>query len=173
MAMALPSASLAHLLAGVPPDVQFEMDFLAQVGIDLQLELVDAPTFNQRRNSGEFELAGRGISCDQPRHWVLFAYLHPDNKAPAGLNGARYDNPELTALLEAARSETDSETRMELYCEVQRIANDRSALSARARLECVLAKRPKCHRGDSQHAVAGQLLRSRYRIKEHPGHAGI
>ncbi|MCH8466594.1 MAG: ABC transporter substrate-binding protein [Roseinatronobacter sp.] len=112
---------LSAASGGVPPDVQFEMDFLAQVGIDLQLELVDAPTFNQRRNSGEFELAGRGIPAINP-DMVLFAYLHPDNKAPAGLNGARYHNPELTALLEGAQAEVDPEKRLEMYCEVQRIA---------------------------------------------------
>lgn len=112
---------LSTASGGVPPAVQFEMDFLAQVGIDLQLELVDAPTFNQRRNSGEFEVAGRGIPAIN-HDMVLFAYLHPDNKAPAGLNGARYDNPELTELLEGARAEIDPEKRMEMYCDVQRIA---------------------------------------------------
>lgn len=113
--------SLSTASGGVPPDVQFEIDFLAQVGINMELDLVDAPTFTARRNAGEFQMAGRGIPAINP-DMVLFAYLHPASKAPKGLNGAGYDNPELTEKLEAAQTETDVNKRMQLYCDVQRIA---------------------------------------------------
>lgn len=106
---------------GVTPINQFEIDFLAQVGINMEMELVDAPTFNARRNAGEFDMAVRGIPAVNP-DMVLFAYLHPDNQAPRGLGGARYFNPDLAAILETARSEVDPEKRMALYAEVQRIA---------------------------------------------------
>ena len=107
--------------AGVGPVEQFEIDFLAQVGINMEMDLVDAPTYTSRRNGGEFEMAGRGIPAVNP-DMILSAYLHPDSKAPKGLNGARYDNPELTSLFESAKRETDEEKRLELYAEVQRIA---------------------------------------------------
>jgi peptide/nickel transport system substrate-binding protein len=48
--------------------------------------------------------------------------LHPDNTAPKGLNGARYNNPVLTEKLEAARAEVDPAKRLKLYEEVQIIA---------------------------------------------------
>lgn len=106
---------------GVTEQQQFEIDFLSQVGIDMQLELVDTPTYNQRRNSGDFMMAGRLLPAVNP-DMILFSYLHPDNLAPGGLNGARYDNPELTSTLEAARAEPDPEARMALYAKVQEIA---------------------------------------------------
>lgn len=106
---------------GVTEQQQFEIDYLSQVGINMELELVDTPTYNQRRNSGDFMMAGRLLPAVNP-DMILFSYLHPDNIAPKGLNGARYDNPELTEALEAARAESDPVKRLELYAKVQDIA---------------------------------------------------
>lgn len=106
---------------GVTEQQQFEIDYLSQVGIKMELELVDTPTFNQRRNGGDFMTATRLLPAVNP-DMILFSYLHPDNLAPGGLNGARYDNPELTKTLEAAQAEADPEKRMELYAKVQEIA---------------------------------------------------
>ena len=52
----------------------------------------------------------------------MFSYLHPENTAPGGLNGSRYDNPELTSTLEAARAEPDPDKRLDLYAKVQEVA---------------------------------------------------
>lgn len=106
---------------GVTEQQQFEIDYLSQVGINMELELVDTPTYNQRRNAGDFMMAGRLLPAVNP-DMILFSYLHPDNLAPGGLNGARYNNPELTSTLEAARAEADPEKRLELYAKVQEIA---------------------------------------------------
>jgi peptide/nickel transport system substrate-binding protein len=108
---------------GVTELQQFEIDFLAQVGIDMEMELVDTPTFNQRRNAGEFQMATRLLPAVNP-DMILFSYLHPDNTVPGGLNGARYDNPEVTALLEEARGEPDKEKAFSLYEKVQQIVMD-------------------------------------------------
>jgi peptide/nickel transport system substrate-binding protein len=106
---------------GVTEQQQFEIDYLSQVGIKMELELVDTPTFNQRRNKGDFMTASRLLPAINP-DMILFSYLHPSNIAPKGLNGARYDNPELTATIEAARAEAEPERRMELYAKAQKIA---------------------------------------------------
>jgi len=106
---------------GVTEQQQFEIDFLSQVGINMELELVDTPTYNLRRNSGDFMMAGRLLPAVNP-DMILFSYLHPANIAPRGLNGARYDNPELTQTLEAARAEPDPAKRLALYAKVQEIA---------------------------------------------------
>jgi len=106
---------------GVREADQLEQEYLKEVGINLQFNLVDAPVYNQLRNRGEFQMAGRALPAVNP-DMILFSYYHPDNKAPAGLNGAQYDNPILTQKLEAARSETDPQKRMQLYKEVQQIA---------------------------------------------------
>lgn len=105
---------------GVTEIQQFEIDFLSQVGVDMQMELVDTPTFNQRRNAGEFEMATRLLPAVNP-DMILFSYLHPSNTVPGGLNGARYDNPEVTALLEAARAEPDAAKSAALYEQLQQI----------------------------------------------------
>lgn len=106
---------------GVTEYQQFEIDYLAQVGVTMKMELVDTPTFNQRRNKGDFETATRLLPAVNP-DTILFSYLHPDNISPKGLNGARYDNPKLTALLEEARGTVDPAKRKALYAEVQKIA---------------------------------------------------
>jgi len=105
---------------GVTELQQFEIDFLGQVGIDMQMELVDTPTFNQRRNAGEFEMATRLLPAVNP-DMILFSYLHPSNMVPGGLNGARYDNPEITAMLEAARAEPDQTKAKAMYEKIQQI----------------------------------------------------
>lgn len=108
---------------GVTEIQQFEIDFLSQVGITMTMDLVDTPTFNQRRNAGEFEMATRLLPAVNP-DMILFNYLHPDNKVPGGLNGARYDNPEVIELLVAARAEVDPALAFELYERVQQIVMD-------------------------------------------------
>lgn len=106
---------------GIDEASQLEQSYLEAVGITLEFELVDTPVNNQRRNSGDFEIAGRLLPAINP-DMILFSYLAPENIAPAGLNGARYDNPELYDLLTQARAESDEATRLDLYAEVQRIA---------------------------------------------------
>jgi ABC-type transport system substrate-binding protein len=96
-------------------------DFLARVGIKLDFELVETTVYNQRRNRGDFQMTSRNLPAVNPDQ-VLFSYLHPSNMAPRGLNGARYDNPTLTAMLEQGRAESNPATRLTLYHDVQRIA---------------------------------------------------
>jgi ABC-type transport system substrate-binding protein len=107
--------------SGITEDLQLVQEYLKKVGINLQFELVDSPTYNKRRNSGEFEISSRLLPAINP-DTILFSYLHPSNLVPKGLNGARYNNPELTAKLEAARSEVNPDKRKQLYAEVQKIA---------------------------------------------------
>jgi ABC-type transport system substrate-binding protein len=106
---------------GVRDSDQLEQEFLKAVGINLEFQLVDAPVYNKMRNDGDFQVSGRQLPAINP-DMILFSYLHPDNIAPKGLNGARYNNPELTAKLEAARGETDAAKRKQLYFEVQEMA---------------------------------------------------
>lgn len=105
---------------GVTEQMQLEQEYLKAVGIQLEFDLVDTPTYNEKRNSGDFDVSGRLLPAVNP-DMVLFSYLHPDNIAPKGLNGARYNNPELTEKLESARAETDEAKRLKLYEEVQQI----------------------------------------------------
>src|SRR5690606_21736442 len=51
--------NLSTSAQGVNEFQQFEIDYLSQVGIKMEMELVDTPTFNQRRNRGDFEVTTR------------------------------------------------------------------------------------------------------------------
>ncbi|MGK2229724.1 ABC transporter substrate-binding protein [Devosia sp.] len=108
---------------GVTEVQQFQIDYLSQVGINMEMELVDTPTFNQRRNAGQFDTATRLLPAVNP-DMILFSFLHPSNIAPNGLNGARYDNPEVTALMEAARAEPDADAAKEMYAKLQKIESE-------------------------------------------------
>ena len=65
-------------------------------------------------------LAARTVGASPS--WCVYLTLHPDNTAPKGLNGARYNNPEVTKNLEAARGEPDFNKRKALYAQVQKQA---------------------------------------------------
>jgi peptide/nickel transport system substrate-binding protein len=120
-AASLESITLKQPASRVTEQTQLIQDYLNKVGIASEFDIVDTPTYNGIRARGEFEISGRLLPAVNP-DTILFSYLHPDNTAPAGLNGARYNNPEVTSLLESARAEPDFETRKGLYADVQKIA---------------------------------------------------
>jgi ABC-type transport system substrate-binding protein len=105
---------------GITEQMQLEQEYLKKVGIKMEYDLMDTPTFNSKRNKGEFETATRLLPAINP-DMILFSYLHPSNIAPKGLNGAGYNNPELTTKLEAARAEVDKAARLKMYEDVQKI----------------------------------------------------
>lgn len=109
------------LIGAVNEEYQLVQEYLKAVGINMEFEVVDAPTYNQRRLKGEFDISIRAIPALNP-DMLLFSYLHPDNIAPAGLNSSSYNNPELAEKLEAAKVEVDETKRQKLYEEVQIIA---------------------------------------------------
>ncbi|MEZ4503277.1 MAG: ABC transporter substrate-binding protein [Dehalococcoidia bacterium] len=117
------------LVTGVNDAALLEQAMLAEVGIDLQFDVVEPAVFNQRRNAGDFELAGRLYPAVNP-DTLLFGFLHPDNAAPAGLNGSKYDNPDVTRLLEEARASLDPEERLAKYYEAQQLVYDDVAYMA-------------------------------------------
>ncbi len=113
--------NLSTSAQGVTEFQQFEIDYLSQVGIKMEMELVDTPTFNQRRNRGDFEVTTRLLPAVNP-DTILFSFLDPANISPKGLNGARYDNPVAIETLRAAKAEIDPAKRKALYAKVQQIA---------------------------------------------------
>ena len=115
--------TVRYLTTGVNDAALMEQAMLAEVGIDLQFDVVEPAVFNQRRSSGDFELTVRLYPSVNP-DTLLFGFLHLDNAAPRGLNSSKYDNPEVTRLLEAARSSLDEAGRLEFYYEAQQIAYD-------------------------------------------------
>jgi ABC-type transport system substrate-binding protein len=118
-----PTGFSVKLLQGGQPDAptQLRQSMYADAGIKMDFDIVDTATNNRRRGTGEYELSGRLYPAVNP-DTLLFGYLSPDNIVPAGLNGAKYNNPSLTQKLIAARAETNLDKRKQLYAEVERIA---------------------------------------------------
>ncbi|MFN0094009.1 MAG: ABC transporter substrate-binding protein [Dehalococcoidia bacterium] len=106
---------------GASEDLLLRQAQLAEIGVKIDFELMETAIWNKRRNSGDYQMTGRLYPAVNP-DTLLFGYLHPDNVVPKGLNGAKYNNPALTAKLEAARAELNTEKRKALYAEVQQIA---------------------------------------------------
>ncbi len=97
--------------------------YLAKVGIKLEIEIVEPAVYNSRRQSASFELSGRLYPAVNP-DTLLFGYLHPESAAPAGLNSFKYSNPTLTTLLEKARASLDESERLDLYKQAQKLVAD-------------------------------------------------
>jgi peptide/nickel transport system substrate-binding protein len=113
--------TLKLLSTSVGAAAQFEQDYLSKVGITLEFEVVDQPSFVSRRPAGDFEVAGRFYPAVNPDE-MLFGHFHTDYAPPAGLNTAFYSNPEVDSLLEAGRAEFDKEARVALYIQAQQLA---------------------------------------------------
>ena len=107
----------------VSDDILYQQALLKQIGIDMQLDIVENTVYNSRRTAGDFEVSNRLYPAVNP-DTLLFGYLHPDNLPPKGFNSSRYNNPEVTSTLEAARGELDFEKRKALYAKVQQIVSD-------------------------------------------------
>ncbi len=93
---------------------------LAQVGIGLEKRSYEWGTFFADIKKGNFQtytLSWVGITDPD-----IFQYIfHSDSQPPKGANRGRYENPDVDALIEKSRIETDKETRKELLHKIQYI----------------------------------------------------
>ena len=95
-----------------PDMIQVQSD-LAQAGITMNLELVDAATWTSRRNAGNVQCEWMGwfpLYADPDNN--IYSYFHSTN-APG--KSVFYNNPEFDALMDAARLSTDDAERAKLY----------------------------------------------------------
>lgn len=93
---------------------------LAQIGLELEIVKVDAGQVWSTLQSGDYDIS--------PAYWT-YDVLDPDHKLAFSLDGGanlsyytRYENAEVTELLNAARTELDIETRQDLYDQLLTIA---------------------------------------------------
>jgi peptide/nickel transport system substrate-binding protein len=95
-------------------------EYWAEVGIGMTPQLEPFPALVERiTQTFDFEayLIGFnwGVAPDQTTMW------HTDSAGGNGFNTVSYSNPEVDALLDQALVETDRETRIELYTQMQNI----------------------------------------------------
>jgi peptide/nickel transport system substrate-binding protein len=92
---------------------------LAQVGIEMQITLLESAEFAARLVRGEIEaLYSQWAGAADPDFTFTNRYL-PEG----GYNANRHDVPEVNALVKKARETYDADQRIELYREADRLAN--------------------------------------------------
>ena len=93
---------------------------LAKVGIDWQLEMLPPPAIAARLRSADYDFAVGGWT------WILdpdasaTGLYHPDG----GFNFGRSNNPEIIALVEAGKKETDFKKRQQIYWKLEEAVNN-------------------------------------------------
>ncbi|WP_417583306.1 ABC transporter substrate-binding protein [Pelagibacterium sp.] len=98
----------------------------AQVGINLVVEQVDAPTRGEMNRSGNFDIHTYGWVNDvnDPSQVVGWLGYYPTANAV----GTGWDNAEFNTLFEQANQEMDQDKRREMYAEMQQIYADAAPL---------------------------------------------
>ena len=92
---------------------QIIADNLAPLGITVNIRTVDFATWLDEQNSGSFDLLMMGWLGNIDPDDFYYAQHH----SAGGSNAQGYANPEVDALLEEARIETDADARKELYAQ--------------------------------------------------------
>lgn len=112
------------------PEMEIMRSQLAEVGIDLQLEVYDEATTTQivymEQDFDMYLIAGLSTAPDPN---MISGYLHSsrillDNPIPGLYNVMGYDNPRVDELFDTGLTETDVEKRKVIYGELQEIIVD-------------------------------------------------
>lgn len=140
------------LIYGTPNDPRrrkiatIVQQYLQEVGIETQIEVLDFPTLMAKANEGAFDIWNIGWSSGgfQHPHYTLFYTLH-SSQWPPMWNFSRYRNPQVDALIEEGARTTDRDRALEIYREIQEIiAQDRPYLYLYHRQE-ISAQRTRVH----------------------------
>lgn len=93
--------------------------YLSEIGITLNLTVVDNATYSSDRTAGKIELTGMTWNALYPDgDFQMYNYFYSTKSAAQGVF---YENADFDALLDQARVETDESKRAELYKEADQI----------------------------------------------------
>ena len=107
---------------------EFVQEQLKQnLGVNIEIELLDPPSFQMRVGSGEFQMTFLGWSADYPHaeNWIRDLF-----HTGASGNLAGYSNSRVDELIDEAAAEKDPVASVELYKEAQRIILDEDGVIA-------------------------------------------
>ena len=91
---------------------------LKEIGINIEIKPIEMAAYNEALGSGEFSIAWANIVAGYPDPDAMcYPLLHSSNIGSSG-NRARYNNPEVDALLDEARASTDEAKRDEFYRQI-------------------------------------------------------
>lgn len=117
---------LAFTLLSPPFDdagrsAQIVQQQLAEIGVDMQIETMEFGTLLSRSQQGTHQANLIGYTYANPD--IVHLWFHSSNIG-TGLAHSHFDSPELDALIERSRTETDDAVRLETYAEIQRFIAD-------------------------------------------------
>ena len=98
-------------------------DQLKQIGIDVQIEILEWGSYLDRVANGEHEMFILGWSSSADSDSALYALFHSKNLGGAG-NRTFYENKRVDELLDKARYSSNEEERTKAYHEVQNILQE-------------------------------------------------
>src|SRR5690625_2925202 len=101
---------------------------LSELDIDLEINQMESGAYLEYTADGNHEIyMGSWGTVTLDADYGLYPMFHSDNVGAPG-NRTRYVNEEVDTLLDDARTETDEETRMQLYEDAQQIIVDEAPL---------------------------------------------
>jgi peptide/nickel transport system substrate-binding protein len=101
-------------------DFEFVQANWKTAGIKVTAKQSEINVFYQNEAAGKFQMGvgGESLSTDPEPSQILGSKYFP----PGGLNYARYKNPKMDAMLDAAKAEPDQNKRRDIYFKVQELA---------------------------------------------------
>ncbi len=102
---------------------QFLQKYISRIGLRLNVDYMDWPTYLSEMNNGHLQLFASGVSAGMPDAIDFLELFGSKYFAPGG-NKFFYSNPEYDTLLEQAQVMFDSPERTELYRRMERMVMD-------------------------------------------------
>lgn len=99
---------------------QFLQKYLSRVGLRLEVDYMDWPTYLSEMNNGHLQMFSSGVSASSPDGISFLGMFGTKYFAPGG-NKFFYSNPEYDELLEQAEVMFDSPERTELYRKMEKM----------------------------------------------------
>ncbi len=102
---------------------QVVQGMLSELGVQMEIQTFEFGTLLEKLKAGEQQADFMGYTYTSPD--ILYLWFHSSNIG-TGLAHSHYKDPELDALIERSRRETDEPARLETYAEIQRYINDQA-----------------------------------------------
>jgi len=102
---------------------QIVQGMLAELGIEMEIQTYEFGTLLERYRAAEHQAGFMGYTYTNPD--IVHLWFHSSNIG-SGLAHSHFPSDELDALIERSRTETDPDTRLEIYAEIQRFISDRA-----------------------------------------------
>lgn len=93
---------------------------LAEIGLDVEMDLVNTSAYFERWDAGDYDMNITGSVVDADPDDNVWNYFY--SEGPWNTHG--YSNPEMDALLEQERSSADQEERASIFQQIQALAQE-------------------------------------------------